>query len=85
MKSMKGWYVNKIVISCRLNRLLGGEDELFCYRVYIHARLWGGIWLALETIINLVFRALRDEKNHVRMNYVYQRRKHGKAKKAKSK
>ena len=77
--------MDKVRVSCLLNQILGGEDELFCYRVYIHARLWGGIWLALETIINLVFRALRDEKNHVRMNYVYQRIQHGKAKKAKSK
>ena len=76
--------MNKIAVSCRINRWTGGENELFCYRVYINARLWGGFWLALEVIINLVFVVLRSQREHVRTNYVYQRRKHGQAKKAKS-
>jgi hypothetical protein len=73
--------VNKIAVSCRINRLTGGENELFCYRVHVNARLWGGLWLALEVLINLLFRVIHSQREHVRLNYLLQRRRHGQAKK----
>jgi len=73
--------VNKIAVSCRINRWTGGENELFCYRVHVNARLWGGLWLALEVLINLLFRVIHSQREHVRLNYLLQRRRHGQAKK----
>lgn len=67
--------MSKQRISCALNKMMGGEsNQLLCYRIYIKARLEGGVWAVLEWLINLFFRITRKEKNHVTTNYHYQRR-----------
>lgn len=53
--------------STRLNRLLGGGPEPVCVRVYVNARIGGGIWLLLEHIINFAF--LPWERNHTACAY----------------
>lgn len=70
--------MDKMAYSERINLLLGGEKELFCYRIYIQARLWGGLWISLEKTINVTFYLIRGERDHVRMNYIWQKREHGK-------
>ena len=65
---------SKSKLSRFLNRLTGGQDELFCYRLFIKARQNGGLWLLLECLINFGFYLARKEKNHVTTNYYYQRR-----------
>ena len=66
--------MNKNRLSRFLNRLTGGQDELFCYRLFIKARQNGGLWLLLEWLINYGFYLVSKEKNHVTTNY-YQQRK----------
>ena len=68
--------MTKTELSRLLSRLTGGRDELFCYRVYIQARLYGGLWISLEVTINIVFYLVRREKKHVKRNYIWQRREY---------
>ena len=72
--SLLGKTMNKNTLSRFLNRLTGGQDELFCYRLYIKARQNGGLWLVLEWLINYGFYLVSKEKNHVTTNYYWQRR-----------
>lgn len=73
--------MDKIAVSRKINRLTGGDDELFCYRVYIHARLWGSFWIWFEVAINVAFILLRGERSHIARSYHYQRRCHNATKK----
>lgn len=66
--------MDKVKTSNRINRLTGGDELLYCTRVYINARLYGGAWIPMEFILNKVFFLLRGEKNHVRASYLYERR-----------
>ena len=66
--------MTKNTFSKWLNRVTGGEsNQLFCYRLYIKARVNGGIWLVLEWLVNLGFQLFSKEKNHVTTNYYWQR------------
>ena len=65
--------MTKNTFSRWLNRVTGGEDELFCHRLYIEARVNGGLWLVLEWLVNLGFLLFSNERNHVTSNYYYQR------------
>ena len=65
--------MTKNTFSRWFNRRTGGEDELFCYRLYIKARENGGLWLVLEWLVNLGFLLFSKEKNHVTTNYYWQR------------
>ena len=66
--------MDKVKISRALNRWTGGEDELLCYRIHIKARLRGGLWLWLEATINVMFFVIRRERNHVKRNFLWERR-----------
>ena len=70
----------KIKLSHFINRLGCGDEILYCSRVYIHARLYGGAWIWMEWCINFVFYFIRGHKNHVRRAYLWERRYHAKAK-----
>jgi len=65
--------MTKNTFSRWLNRVTGGDDALFCHRLYIKARTTGGLWLVLEWLVNLGFLLFSKERNHVTTNYYYQR------------
>lgn len=71
--------MNKVRSSNRINRLLGGDELLFCTRVYVQSKLWGGFWIVLYVTINIVFKVLRKETDHIRSSYLWERRQNGKA------
>ena len=71
----------RILISNRINRLGGGTELLYCTRVYINARIYGGAWIPMEWVLNQGFWLLRGQKNHCRASYLWERRHHGKAEK----
>ena len=75
--------MNKVKISNTINVITGGRRELLCYRVYIHARLRGGLWLGMEKTIDVTFYLIRGEREHVRRNYLWQRREHAKTRNSK--
>ena len=70
--------MDKVRVSKAMNRWTGGEDELLCYRIYIQARLQGGLWLGWEGLINVTFFVIRRERNHVKMNHRWQEREYDK-------
>ena len=72
--------MDKVRTSESINVFLGGERELLCYRIYVEARLWGSFWIWSEVVINLIFYIIRQEKNHVKGNYLWEMRRHAKAK-----
>lgn len=55
----------KVKISRLINRLGGGEDELYCSRIYRLSRCDPYGWRETEFVINLIFYIIRGEKNHV--------------------
>ena len=66
--------MDKVKISNTLNRLTGGDELLYCTRVYVNARIYGGAWIPMEKFINTVFWLLRGQKQHCRASYIYERR-----------
>lgn len=72
--------MDKPAVSRKINRLTGGHpEEMFCYRVYIQQRIWGGFWLPLGHAIDLAFFVSRRQRQHVRATYLAQRREDAKA------
>jgi len=58
-----------------LNRRLGGrEGEMLCTRIYRNSRTDGGLWIAAEGSVNVLFLLLRLEWPHVRRTYVWEMR-----------
>lgn len=73
--------MDKHQVSCRINRYTGGDpDEMFCARVHVQQRLWGGFWLPLGSTIDVAFYLIRRQRQHVRATYISQRRWYAKAK-----
>ena len=66
--------MDKTKASTLLNKWTGGHEFLYCTRVYFNARCWGGHWIIQEFIINLVFYMVYREKQHVRKQYLWERR-----------
>lgn len=67
--------MDKPAASRRINALTGGDpDEMFCHRVHVQQRLYGGFWLPLGITIDVVFYLLRRQRQHVRATYLLQRR-----------
>lgn len=68
--------MNKQAVSRSINRLTGGDpDEMFCARVHVQTKLWGGFWIWLQVAIDIAFYLLRKQNHHVRATYLLQRRK----------
>lgn len=70
--------MDKVKISNTINRLGCGDELLYCTRVYVNTRLYGGAWIWMEWFLNKVFFLLRGEKNHVRASYLWERRQNAK-------
>lgn len=64
----------KIRTSNRINRLGCGDELLYCTRVYVNARIYGGAWIPTERFLNYVFWLLRGQKNHCKAAYLFERR-----------
>lgn len=64
----------KVKTSNFINRLGCGSELLYCTRVYVNARIYGGAWIPMEYFLNFVFYLLRGQKNHVRAAYLWERR-----------
>jgi hypothetical protein len=74
--------MDKKNISHVINRIGGGTELLYCTRVYVNARLYGGSWLVMEWLLDQLFYLIRGQRQHCRSSYIYERRHHGKAQKA---
>lgn len=72
--------MNKVKISNRINRLGCGTELLYCTRVYVNARTYGGAWIPMEWFLNNLFYLLRGQKQHCRAAYLWEKR-NGKAEK----
>lgn len=68
--------MDKVKISNRINRLGCGDELLYCTRVYVQARLYGGAWIWMEWFLNFCFWLIRGQKQHVRAAYLWERRYH---------
>ena len=66
--------MDKVKTSRRLNRLLGGDNELYCSRVYRLSKIDPYGWKETMIVIDLIFLAIRKEKQHVRKAYLWERR-----------
>ena len=66
--------MNRVKISNRINRYTGGDELLFCTRVYVNARIYGGAWIPMEYILNYGFWLLCGQKNHCKASYLFERR-----------
>lgn len=66
--------MDKIKVSNRINRLGCGDELLYCTRVYVNARTYGGAWIPMEWFLNNLFFLIRREKEHVRSAYLWERR-----------
>jgi len=66
--------MDKVKFSNRINRLGGGDELLYCTRVYVQARIYGGAWIPMEWFLNTAFYLIRGEKQHVRAAYLWERR-----------
>ena len=71
--------MDKVKVSNTVNRALGGKELLFCTRVYVQSKLWGGFWIWIKVALNLVFQITRKESDHCRASFLWEKR-HGKAK-----
>lgn len=68
--------------SCAINRYTGGEpDQMFCARVYVQTKLWGGSWILISHSIDLVFYTYYRETKHVRRAYIKEVKRHAQTKK----
>ena len=66
--------MDKVKTSNRINRFACGSELLYCTRVYVNARLYGGLWIEMEWFLNTIFWLLRGQKQHCRASYLYERR-----------
>jgi len=58
--------------SRRLNTLTGGPStQLLCSRVYFNARVWGGGWIPLNQVLDVMF---WHENQHCRQCYLWEMR-----------
>jgi len=64
-----------------INRLGCGTEYLYCTRVYVNARTYGGAWIPMEWFLDNIFYLFKGEKQHCRSCYVWERRHYGKTKK----
>ena len=70
--------MDKVTASKRINRLTGGDpDEMFCSRVHVQRKIYGGFWIYLAHIIDGVFYLIRRQGQHVRATHLLQRRQNG--------
>ena len=61
-------------VSRIINIVTGGGNIIFCHRVYIQARIWGGFWIPLQRLINHSFFIVFRESNHVKKSFIWQER-----------
>lgn len=73
--SLVGKKMDKVLISNRINRWTGGDELLFCSRVYVNTKLYGGFWIPLLHIIDAVFYCVKGQKRHCFASYLYERRR----------
>jgi hypothetical protein len=66
--------MNRVQISNRINRYTGGDELLFCTRVYVNSKVWGGSWIALRITIDYSFYRLTGYRQHCRASYLWERR-----------
>ena len=67
--------MDKQATSRWINGRTGGDpDEMFCARVYVQQRLWGGWWIPVGYVIDVAFWIRRGQRSHVRATYMLQRR-----------
>jgi hypothetical protein len=66
--------MDRIKLSNRINRLGCGSELLYCTRVYVNARLYGGAWIPMEYIINYGFWLLCGQKQHCKASYIMERK-----------
>ena len=67
----------RILISNRINRLGCGTELLYCTRVYVNARTYGGAGIWMENILDLGFWLLWGQKSHCKASYLWERRHNG--------
>ena len=67
----------RIKISNTINRLGCGSELLYCTRVYVNARTYGGAWIWMEHILDYGFWLLQGQKHHCRASYLWERRHNG--------
>ena len=72
--------MDRVKISNLINRLGCGDELLYCTRVYINARIYGGAWIPMEIFLDFVFKIFTGQKQHCRASYVWERRYHAKKK-----
>lgn len=85
---LKGSVMDKetrILISNRINRIGCGHELLYCTRVYVNARTYGGAWIWMEHILDFGFWLLWGQKYHCRASYLFERRWHETQKKTNQK
>jgi hypothetical protein len=70
--------MDKVKTSNKINRTLGGQELLFCTRVHVQSKLWGGFWIPLQHILDVVFRIINKQDRHCLRSYIWERRYHGK-------
>jgi len=67
--------MDKVKISNTINRLGCGDELLYCTRVYVNARIYGGAWIPMEWFLNTTFWLLRGQKFHCKKSWLYERRR----------
>jgi hypothetical protein len=73
--------MDKVKISNTINRIGCGDELLYCTRVYVNARIYGGAWIPMEKFLDTTFWLLRGQKQHCRASYLYERRHNAKKRK----
>lgn len=64
----------RILISNRINRLGCGTEILYCTRVYVNARTYGGAWIWMENILDCGFWLLWGQRSHCKASYLWEKR-----------
>jgi hypothetical protein len=59
-------------ISNIINRLTCGQELIYCTRVYVNARLYGGAWIPMEWFLDTCFWLTRGQKQHCRASYLWE-------------
>jgi len=66
--------MDRVKISNIINRMTCGHELLYCTRVYVNARIYGGAWIPMEWFLDKAFWLLCGQKQHCRASYLYERR-----------
>jgi len=66
--------MNKVRISRCINRLGGGDDELYCSRVYRLSKIDPYGWVETRWVLDFTFYLMRGHKNHVKAAYLWEQR-----------